>query len=80
MNNLVRLLQEEYEQKNFKLIRLRLHNGLHRFTLFLTDDTMFRYDSTTDDVILGDCYLNNSITSVRFKAKYMTSVAVIKRR
>lgn len=80
MNDLVRLLKEEYEQKNFKLIRLRLHNGLHGFTIFLTDDTMFRYDANTNEVILGDCYLNNNVTSVRFKSKYITSLAVLKRR
>lgn len=82
MNMFVKLLQEEYELGSFKLMRLRINNGYNKYTIFLTPTTLFRYDSISDDVILGDCYLNtmSNKTSVMFKGEIIKSMSVLKRK
>lgn len=78
MNAFVRILHEEYAENTFKLIRIKLRS-INNMTIYLTDKTLFRYDRQTNEIILGDCYINNEVISIRFKANYIISLGVLER-
>ncbi len=45
----------------------------------MANNTIFKYNSYNDDVTLSGCYMNNKLSSIKFKGKNIKSLAVMER-